>query len=58
MIRKLINQISELAWTVGGVGLVLITLSGSTLKWGIWISIASLVMHIIGVVLEKDEDDD
>lgn len=46
---------SELAWTVGGVGLVLITLSGSTLKWGIWISIASFAMHIAGTVLGGDE---
>jgi hypothetical protein len=55
MIRKLLNQISDLAWTVGGVGLVLITLSGPTLKWGIWISIASFVLHIVGVLVETDE---
>jgi len=48
---KFKNQISDLAWTIGGVGLVLITLSGSTLKWGIWISIASLAMHVIGTIV-------
>lgn len=53
--RRIAEQMRELAWTVGGVGLVLITLSGSTLKWGIWISIASFAMHITGVILEGDE---
>jgi len=53
--RRIAEQMRELAWTVGGVGLVLITLSGSTLKWGIWISIASFAMHIMGVMLEDDE---
>ena len=55
MIRKLASQLSELAWTVGGVGLVLITLSGDTLKWGIWISVASFALHIIGVLAGDDE---
>lgn len=53
--RKLLNQLSDLAWTVGGVGLVLITLSGDTLKWGIWISVASFALHIIGVLVGEDE---
>jgi len=51
MLRKFKNQISDMAWTVGGIGLVLITLSGDTLKWGIWISIASLVMHVVGTIV-------
>jgi hypothetical protein len=56
MIKKLVNEMHALAWTLGGTGLVLITLSGSTLKWGVWISVASLAVHLIGVLLHKDED--
>lgn len=53
--KKLIDEMHALAWTLGGTGMVLITLSGQTLKWGIWISIASLVTHLIGALLKQDD---
>lgn len=58
MIKKLINEIHALAWTLGGTGLVLITLSGQTRKWGIWISVASLAIHLVGALLLNGEDDE
>ena len=53
--KKLIDEIHALAWTLGGTGMVLITLSGQTLKWGIWISIASLVTHLVGALLKHND---
>jgi len=53
MIKRFILESSALAWTVGGVGLVLITMSGQTLKWGLWICGGSLALHIIGVVVDS-----
>ena len=50
MFKRLLNEFSALGWTLGGTGLVLITLSGDTMKWGIYISIASLIVHLMGVV--------
>lgn len=50
MIKRLLSEFSALGWTLGGTGLVLITLSGDTMKWGLYISIASLVVHLLGVV--------
>ena len=44
-----------LSFTLGGTGLVLITLSGETLKWGIWITVASVIVHLVGVLLKEDE---
>jgi hypothetical protein len=35
--------------------MVLITLSGKTREWGIWISVASLAVHLAGVLFKKDE---
>lgn len=55
MLKKLINELHALAWTLGGTGLVLITLSGQTRTWGIWISLASLAVHLLGVLIKKDE---
>ena len=54
--RKLLSYLTELSWTMGGVGLVLITLSGQTLQWGIWISVASLAAYIVGAIAEEVGD--
>lgn len=56
MIKKILGETSALAWTLGGTGLVLITLSGTTRTLGIWISVISLVGHFIGVITKKDDE--
>ena len=56
MFKKLGHEMFALAWTLGGTGLVLITLSGQTRTWGIWISAASLIVHLLGVAISKDDD--
>lgn len=53
--RKLFTELKELSWVLGGTGLVLITLSGNTLKWGWWISICSLVLYIVSTLLADDD---
>ena len=57
MIGKFLKETSALSWTLGGTGLVLITLSGPTKVLGIWISVISLVVHRIGVAFSKDEEE-
>jgi hypothetical protein len=56
MFNKFVKEIATLAWTLGGTGLVLITLSGQTRDFGIWISVAALVLHMAGVLFAKSED--
>jgi len=53
MIKKIFFESYALAWTVGGVGLVLITMSGDTLRWGLWISGGSLALHTLGVIVDS-----
>lgn len=53
---KFIREITVLSWTLGSTGLVLITLSGDTLKWGVWISVLSLVTYVVGVLLGGNDD--
>lgn len=55
MFKNLRDNISDLAWTLGGTGLVLITLSGDTQKWGIWISIGSFVVYLLGMMIKEGE---
>lgn len=58
MIKKLLSELSALGWTLGGTGLVLITLSGDTMRWGIYISIASLAVHLAGVIFNHLTEED
>jgi hypothetical protein len=53
--KKYVDEILGLSWTLGGTSMVLITLSGETLKWGLWIAVASLTFHLIGTALKKPE---
>jgi len=53
---KWVNEIHSLVWTAVGTGLVLITLSGRTRSFGIWITGVGLLVHIIGVVLSKEDN--
>lgn len=55
-LKTLTKEIAALAWTLGGTGLVLITLSGDTLRYGIWISVLSLILHLVGVLAAGDDE--
>ena len=57
MLKKIIGELSSLGWTLAGTGLVLITLSGDTQKWGIYMSIAALVVHVIVFATSAGDDE-
>jgi hypothetical protein len=56
--KKLISELSSLGWTLAGTGLVLITLSGDTKKWGIIISLVALAVHFIGIIVNLGSSED
>ena len=51
------REMLYLGWTLAGTGLVLITLSSTTLKQGIYISLAGLALHLFGTVLDYVDDE-
>lgn len=51
---KWLKELSALSWTLAGTGLVLITLSGDTRKMGILISLAGLVVHLLGNLIKEE----
>jgi hypothetical protein len=53
--RKWLDEMSGLIWTLTGTALVLVTLSGSTRRLGLQISIAALVINLVLISL-KDTD--
>jgi hypothetical protein len=53
--KKLFEEIKSLSWTLGGTGLVLITLSGQTRTYGILISGAALAVYLLMAFFGGDE---
>lgn len=51
---KWVEEAHGLVWTLAGTGMVLITLSGPTLKWGVIISLLGLLLHLGLSVLKGD----
>lgn len=52
--NKIIKGVNGLVWTLAGTALVLITLSGQTRTYGLWISGVALTLNIVGLVLEDE----
>ena len=48
MIKRLAREILYLAMTIGGIGLVLITLTDQVLRYAIIISLSSLFLQLAG----------
>lgn len=53
--KKIVKEFHSLAWTLAGTGLVLITLSGETRTIALWISGVTLAVHLIGVLVSKED---
>ena len=58
MIKDFFREIHNLIWTLSGIGLVLITLSGQVLEYALWISGVSLLAHLIGFLFFGSEGGD
>lgn len=58
VIKKIIDEVYNQAWTIAGTILVLITLSGKIQTWGIWIGIITLLIHLIGAIVKRVTDDE
>ena len=56
-LRRVFREFAYLGWTLAGTGLVLITLSSTTLTQGIYISFAGLALHLIGTILDYIDDE-
>jgi hypothetical protein len=54
--KKLFDYLAEQTWTLAGVGLVLITLSGPTLRQALLLTGVALVLHsVLTLTGGKDE---
>jgi hypothetical protein len=55
--NKYVAPIASMLMWAAGTALVLITLSGQTRTWALWISAAALAVNIVAIVAEiKDGD--
>lgn len=56
MFKKFLNEMHALLWTLCGSIIVIITLSGITQKWGLWLTISAFALHIFGVMIKKENE--
>jgi len=54
--KRLLEDITALAWTLAGTGLVLITLTGSTRKLGMIIAGIGLAINLVGLLAKMGKD--
>ena len=55
MFKKIKDGLSDLSWTLAGTALVLITLSGQTRTYGMWISAIALTVYFFGLLISNDD---
>jgi hypothetical protein len=54
MFKKILNELHALAWTLSGGVIVIITLSGQTRTYGLWLTVAAFAIHMFGTLIKKD----
>ena len=52
--RRFLNFLADNSWTYAGTGLVLITLTGPTLRQALWLTGVTLVLHSVLILTQKD----
>jgi len=57
MKRNIGAEFGALIVMIGSLLLVLITLSGETRTWGIWIAVLSIVGQLVSIFLSATDDD-
>lgn len=58
MFKKFLKESYGLIWTIAGSAMVLITLSGSVLQKAIWITGIALIVHYIGAIFTKEDENE
>ena len=54
--KRVVRECFVLSLTAGSTGIVLVTLSGATRQYGIYLTIGSFICHMVGVWIDwKDE---
>jgi hypothetical protein len=53
-VRKFLDFLGENSWTYAGTGMVLITLTGPTLRQALWLTGVALIVHALVTLTQKD----
>lgn len=56
--KKIQNYLVENIWVWAGTGLVLLTLSGQTLKQALWITCVAILIHSVVTFLKKGDENE
>ncbi len=53
--KRFLGFLADNSWTYAGTGLVLITLTGPTLRQAIWLTGVTLVLHAVISLIQKED---
>jgi hypothetical protein len=53
--NRILDYLIENAWVWAGTGLVLLTLSGKTLRQALWITCLTVLVHFVATMLRKGD---
>lgn len=53
--KKVLSYVADNTWTLAGTGMVLITLSGPTLRQALWLTGVALVLHSLLTLTAKED---
>lgn len=54
---KFLDYLRDNAWVWAGTGLVLLTLSGTTLRQALWITCLTTLVHCMATFLKQGDND-
>ena len=54
--KRILDEVAALMWTLIGTGLVLITLSGGTRTTGIWLAGIGLAVNLVALFMKGGDE--
>lgn len=56
MKRRLLRELIAMGWSVVGAGFVLMTVTGSVFRIGMWLTIVGVVVQMLGLLIPEEDE--
>lgn len=57
MKRRLLRELIAMGWSVVGAGFVLMTVTGSVFRIGMWLTIVGVAVQMLGLLIPEEDDE-
>jgi len=56
MKKRFIREIIAMGWSVVGAGFVLMTVTGSVFRIGMWLTIVGVAIQLLGILIPEEDE--